>query len=238
MRHTLFARLVFLSIWLLYVSTATAEFYKYRDKSGNIHFVDELSKIPPEFQEDAKVYEEPSDHLSDKEKLNLQYQQRMQEEKSKQELKDRMRERKEAEKKQKESIKKQKRLKSLVTSVIIKGNQVLVPVKVSFGTKEMTALMVLDTGAEIVVLHKDFADQLNVRSFKKAKATVASGKTVQVGIAKLSYVQVGPHKKTNIHAAIINPVGTLHHNGLLGMNFLRNLEYRIDFDKKEIVWKP
>ena len=230
--------MIFVSMGVLFLSAANAAFYKYQDKGGRIHYVDDISKIPPEYRKDLKTYKETRDHLSDEDKSNLESQERKQEEKRKQDLKDRLRKRKETERKRKENIERQKLLKSLVTNVAIKGNSVLVPVKVTYGAKEKTAMLVLDTGAEIVVLHKDFADQLNIRPFKKSKATVASGKTIPVGIAKLSSVEVGPHKKTDLAAAIINPVGTLHHNGLLGMNFLRDLEYRIDFDNRVIVWKP
>ncbi len=238
MKNSRTALLIFVSMGVLFVSAASAAFYKYQDKSGRIHYVDDISKIPPEYREDLKIYKDTRDHLSDEDKSNLENQERRREEKRKQDLKDRLRNRKEAEKKRQENIERQKLLKSLVTNVAIKGNSVLVPVKVTFGSKEKTALLVLDTGAEIVVLYKDFADQLNIRPFKKSKATVASGKTIPVGIAKLASVEVGPHKKTDLAAAIINPVGTMHHNGLLGMNFLRDLEYRIDFDNRVIVWKP
>ena len=232
------ALMAFVSMGVLFVSAASAVFYKYQDKNGSTHYVDDISKIPPEYREDLKIYKETRDHLSDEDKSNLESQERKREEKRKQDLKDRLRKRKETERKRQENIERQKLLKSLVTNVGIKGNSVLVPVKVTFGPNEKTALLVLDTGAEIVVLHKDFADQLNIRPFKKSKATVASGQSIPVGIAKLSSLEVGPHKKTDLVAAIINPVGTLHHNGLLGMNFLRDLEYRIDFDNRVIVWKP
>ena len=159
-------------------------------------------------------------HISDELR---KYDYKLREEKRKQDLKDRLRKRKEAERKRQENRERQKLLKSLVTNVAIKGNSVLVPVKVTYGFKDKIALLVLDTEAEIVVLHKEFADQLNIRPFKKSKATVASGKSVPVGIAKLSSIEVGPHKKSDLAAAIINPVGKMHHNGLLGMNFLRYL---------------
>lgn len=238
MKNSRIALLIFASIGVLFVTAASAAFYKYQDKNGKIHYVDDLSKIPPEYREDLKIYKDTRDHLSDEDKSDLENQERKQEEKRKQDLKDRLRKRKETERKRQENKERQKLLKSLVTNVAIKGNSVLVPVKVTYSSKEKTALLVLDTGAEIVVLHKDFADQLNIRPLKKSRATVASGRTIPVGIAKLSSVEVGPHKKTALAAAIINPVGTLHHNGLLGMNFLRDLEYRIDFDNRVIVWKP
>jgi predicted aspartyl protease len=64
------------------------------------------------------------------------------------------------------------------------------------------------------------------------------GKTIATHITKLNYVKVGPFKKENLYAGIIEHEGPeVPHQGLLGMNFLKNLEYRIDFEKQVLVWK-
>jgi hypothetical protein len=44
------------------------------------------------------------------------------------------------------------------TKVFIKGNQVLVPVTLGYDSKEAEALLVLDTGASITVLHQEIAE--------------------------------------------------------------------------------
>lgn len=74
MRRTASKLFVHVSIGLLFVSTATAEFYKYQDNSGKVHYVDDIGKIPPAYREDVKVYKGAQDHLSDEEKASLQYQ--------------------------------------------------------------------------------------------------------------------------------------------------------------------
>ena len=232
------ALFMFILTGVLSASMATAAFYKYQDKNGKIHYVDDISKIPPEYRDDLDTYKETRDHLSNEDKLKLQHQEQQQEQKRKQDLFDQLRKRKEAKRRQQEINKRQKLLERLITNVVIRGNSVLVPVKVAFGNKTGTARLILDTGAEIVVLYQDFADQLNIRPFRKSRATVANGKTIPMGIAKLSSIEVGPHKRTDVAAAIIEPVGAMGHDGLLGMNFLRNLEYRVDFEKRVIVWKP
>ena len=80
--------------------------------------------------------------------------------------------------------------------VVIKGNRVLVPVVLGYGGNEIEVFLLLDTGASITALHKDIADQLDIRSSHKAKLRVIGGKTFTSNITKLNYVNVGPLKKT------------------------------------------
>lgn len=43
---------------LLFAVSASAEFYKYYDKNGNVHFTDDFNKVPPEQRAAVKGYEE------------------------------------------------------------------------------------------------------------------------------------------------------------------------------------
>ena len=45
-------------------------------------------------------------------------------------------------------------------------------------------------------------------------------------------------KKTELYAVIVDRIGTpVSHKGSLGMNFLSRLDYRIDFERRVIIWK-
>jgi hypothetical protein len=49
-------------VWI-YPMDSPAEFYKYVDKDGQTFYVDDLSKVPPEYMDQVNVYKEKYDHL-------------------------------------------------------------------------------------------------------------------------------------------------------------------------------
>ena len=226
-------------------AVSAAEFYKYVDKDGNIFYVDDLGKVPQEYRPNIDKYREKYDHLSDDERAlkleqdrqsqkDLELEQQQQLEQGLQET----REREEEEKRRLAESAKQKELEGLQTKVVIEGNRILVPVTLSNTGVQINTLLLLDTGASQIVLFREIAEKLNIVALQKGLAQVAGGNTIYSELGRIDSFSVGPITMEKAGVLVIKHEGPpLKHSGLLGMNFLRNVEYSIDFQNQLIRWK-
>ena len=124
------------------------------------------------------------------------------------------------------------------TPVLIKDNRVFVPAVLGYNDREIETTLIFDTGAGSIVLHEDAARQLGIEQAQESQGEGVGGIKIATRTVHLAYVQVGPHRKENLRADIIAYSGApdADYNGLLGMNFLKNYQYTIDFKDKVLRW--
>lgn len=222
-----------------------AEFYKYIDDEGRIFYVDDISRIPEKFRSQIKVYREKYDDLSDEERSRALQRENQQLQEREQEHQRQIEERllqtqqiEEEEQRKKAEAARQKLLEKTETKVILEGNRILVPVTFNNNGAEVEVNLLLDTGASQIVLNRSVADQLNIVALKKGLAQVAGGSNIYTQLGTVSYVKVGPFKMEDAGVLIIAHEGPpVNYSGLLGMNFLKNVEYSIDYKNQVIRWK-
>jgi predicted aspartyl protease len=251
----------FISLFLFSPYELRAEFYKYTDEEGNVFFVDDKAKIPLKYRDQIKVYKEKYDHLSEQERaIQLEREQRELEERRKEQERlqsevDRLHKEREREIEEEREVRRQEyesQRRALqrkqnqeapkdkgIQRVKIYGDSVLVPVVLGNGREKIETLLLLDTGATMVMIHKTVADRLKLKASRTLKFQVAGGKLIDTGIGNLSYIKAGPVKKENLDVSIVDYDGpSIPFKGLLGMNFLREMDYRIDFENNTINWNP
>ena len=125
------------------------------------------------------------------------------------------------------------------TAIIIEDNRILVPVTLGNKGVEIEVLLLLDTGASQTVVHREVAVELNIIALKKGLSQVAGGQQIYTELGKIDYMKIGPHVLKNATVLVINHEGPpVNFKGMLGMNFLKNLQYELNFEKQVIQWQP
>jgi predicted aspartyl protease len=232
-------------ILLCWPPTLQAEFYRYVDEEGNSYFVDDISSVPEKYRDQIKVYREKYDNLSgDDRSRALQRENeevRAKEQEHQRQIEERLLQTQQIEdeerRKQAEAARKKLQERS-ETRVILEGNRILIPVTFNNDGVELEVTLLLDTGASQIVLNRQVADQLNIVTLQKGLAQVAGGSSILTQLGKVSYVKVGPFKMEDAGVLIIPHEGApVNYSGLLGMNFLKNVEYSIDYKNQVIRWK-
>jgi clan AA aspartic protease (TIGR02281 family) len=128
-----------------------------------------------------------------------------------------------------------------MTRVTVAGNHVFVPVTLSHGDRTVQATLILDTGASVTLINREVAQRLNIdlERAPRSQVQVVGGGVVDAWVARLDRVTAGPHTKSGIDVAVVDHRGGgFAYDGLLGMNFLRSFNYRIDFANQVINWAP
>ena len=125
--------------------------------------------------------------------------------------------------------------KRIVLPTTIHGNHFLVSVDITgSGNNWQTLDMIIDTGADLVVLPESMIGQLGLTDsvFTKRSMQTANG-TTEAKIGLLQELKIAGETVENVEAAFI-PDGLLGKNSLLGMSVLGRYQIHID-DKSQLI---
>lgn len=123
------------------------------------------------------------------------------------------------------------------TAVIIRNNQIHVPVTIGYQGRTVSVYLQLDTGATGIVISPAIAQRLGIRreATRQGITTIADGSKVQTYITPADYITVGQKTKRALDLNIIPRVGG-EETGLLGMSFLADFPHMIDTKAQVIKW--
>lgn len=218
--RVIFYLLLFCCFLLSIPPGSFAETYKYRDANGRLSFVDDPSKIPPQFRTSSTAITESEDSIDVYDTPEPEY--RSPENALQQGAVTTVKPRPEKHQ----------------TAVEIRGNRILVPVQVAVGGSVEKLSLLLDTGATTTVFHRKSLGKLNLPSGKSYNARVAGGGIVKSEKIRFQYIKVGPFKIKQADAMVINLKGQeLSFDGMLGMDFLKEHPYQVDFTNNLITWQ-
>lgn len=123
------------------------------------------------------------------------------------------------------------------TAVIVRNNQVFVPVCIGYRGKMVNVYLLLDTGATGVTISPAVAQHLGImpEDTKQGVSILADGTTRPNASATAAFVSVGPKTKQNLELHIMPRAGG-EETGLLGMSFLSEFSHMVDVKAGVIKW--
>lgn len=122
-----------------------------------------------------------------------------------------------------------------VTKFSIEGNQIYLPVTLSNKGKKLKINMLLDTGCSRSSVPYKYLKKINPDYFKKVTFVLADGRKTSGKLTIIDSIKVGSKQQKGFTVAGSKVVGSSN-RGLLGMDFLKLHQFKIDMKNQFIVW--
>lgn len=197
--------------------SAWAQLYEYRDSSGRRVFVDRLSAVPLKYRDQLilrEAYRSSPQQRAEVERLQQISQLEV-------------------------ALRRIDRLLASASSPIsFNNNQVVVPVEIGRGSRSRTLNLLLDTGANRTVFHRQALAGLISDDRLVGGARTASGEEIPLYQARVDRLQIGPFEITPAQVQLLEFRGSSPHQGLLGMDLLSQVEYQLDLERETLTWAP
>lgn len=205
------------SALLILSDLSVAAVYEYRDLSGRRVFVDRLSKVPVEYRDQLQI-REALEMTAEETAQSQRLQQIAQLERALRNI--------------------DKLLGQQTSAISTQNNQILVPVRVARGNRSQQLRLLLDTGANRTVFHRDALSQLGSVGEPVGEAQIASGQKISLYAMNLDSLDIGPFEIAPVQVQVIDYQGIAAHQGLLGMDLLSQIQYEIDVSAQVLRWAP
>ena len=119
----------------------------------------------------------------------------------------------------------------------IRNNAILVPVELT-GSRGRTNLnLILDTGAQRTFIWRSAVPDIGLQKVTRWRASGIAGSKYATYV-RARELRVGPIRMKKPVVALMNPGRYAEgFDGLLGMDFLIQVKYEVDYKREVIIWR-
>ncbi|GEM_PF-5024352 len=222
-----------------------AAVYKYTDESGRSYFVDGETRIPERYRGSASQVQSArpaAPQASATEEEGTPAGQAESAEKAEKaevvEPAARTITDKTLEQRARQEAAKLDQARAYQTPVMARGNRVLVPVELRLGGKDAHLMLLLDDKAPVTTIHRSAVEELRFPPGEQITLPGTGNRNVKAEKVVAGLVDIGPFELKDFPVVLVTPQGgTRAFDGTLGVDFLKDHPYTVDYEREMLRWK-